>query len=1237
MVTPEPLGAARLPPSGLDGLDLNWSRLETVEIDGTPRTFHFLDTQTVAEEEFDLTVLCVHGNPSWSYLWRDLLANLPPGVRGIAVDHLDMGFSERTGTYRRLAQRVDDLTALTDHLELTGPVVTVAHDWGGPISLGWALRHLKQLAGVVLTNTAVHQPEDAAAPRIIRTVRSKSALRRTTVDTTGFITGAFEMSRPRTPPHIRAGFLAPYDAPERRQAIQHFVEDIPLEADHPTAETLDAIALGLEHLADTPSLLLWGAKDPVFSDLYLHDLEERLPHADVHRWPNAGHFVTEDAPTTAAIVDWIGTLDNTPAVEEAQVAATSLLDHVSNPEIADKLAIAEMTGDQDAITFGDLATRIERVAAGLAAHGVTPGDRVAVMVPPGIELAAITYGCWRLGAIAVLVDGALTPPQMTAALKAAHPKYLIGIDRALAASRTLRWPGERIALAPLAAPQARLFSVGGDLKTLRENAVIDESRPLPVEADEAAVIFTSSSTGPSKGVRYTHGQIAAQRSIISELYSITTNDSLVAAFAPFALYGPMLGITSVVPDMDVSAPASITSTTLAEAVRAVDATMVFASPAALASTIRTKNDITRQQFDALANVRLLLSAGAPIRTDLFDQAQAVFPNAIAYTPYGMTEILPVSTISLPEIHEAGTGNGVCVGKPVPGVEVMIRPLDDLSRPDGRAEFGEIVVRAPHARLGYDRLWHTTFLASQPAEWHRTGDVGYLDARGRLWMGGRLADVLHTAAGAIAPVRLEQAIETLAGISMAAVVGVGPSDNQQVVAIVEEDDPPKKPGLANIELIDRVRAIAADTIGLDVVAVFSVATMPVDRRHNSKIDRGRLRTWASDVLGGKAMSKPIDAARETPAVTDRQQDGRGTPWFVPDSANDESFTSEPPALIGKPGAGSLLHRAFNGPDTRESLKVLVTGSTSMIGNAVVDRLVARGDQVTVLQRSPSGRTDVDEIQGSITNIDAVTRAVTGQDAVIHLAAKVDIMGDLDDFVRVNVEGTTNMISAAAEAGVTRFVHVSSPSVAHGGESINGAGAEPADPDSTSGHYATTKAMAEQLALAASSDDMPVVAIRPHLVIGPGDTQLVERILDRARSGRMPLIGTGLALVDVTWFENAADALVAAVDHCPTLGGRAFVVSNGEPRTVHELIERITRAANVDWSPRSVPRKVAIFGGSLAEKIWERTGREDEPPMTAFGAEQLSTAHWFDQRETRRALDWEPEVNLTDGFAQLDDHY
>jgi len=274
-----------------------------------------------------------------------------------------------------------------------------------------------------------------------------------------------------------------------------------------------------------------------------------------------------------------------------------------------------------------------------------------------------------------------------------------------------------------------------------------------------------------------------------------------------------------------------------------------------------------------------------------------------------------------------------------------------------------------------------------------------------------------------------------------------------------------------------------------------------------------------------------------------------------------------------------------------------------------------------------------VPGSITDADAVQRACTGQDAVIHLAAKVGVTGGRADYERTNVDGTELVISGARAAGVRRFVHVSSPSVAHAGEPLVGAAAQPADSTRTRGHYATSKALAETLALRATSPDMPIVAIRPHLVWGPGDTQLIERIVERARRGRLALIGSGAALIDTTYVTNAADALVAALDHAPVLGGRAFVVSNGEPRTVHELFARIIDAAGVDAHPRHVPTKAAVLGGSAAERIWERTGRVDDPPMTSFLAEQLSTAHWFDQRATRAALGWSPKTSLAEGFEKL----
>ena len=267
-----------------------------------------------------------------------------------------------------------------------------------------------------------------------------------------------------------------------------------------------------------------------------------------------------------------------------------------------------------------------------------------------------------------------------------------------------------------------------------------------------------------------------------------------------------------------------------------------------------------------------------------------------------------------------------------------------------------------------------------------------------------------------------------------------------------------------------------------------------------------------------------------------------------------------------------------------------------------------------------------------------RAVAGQDVVVHLAAKVGISGGWPEFLRTNVAGTDAVVQACLGLGIPRLVHVSSPSVAHTGTSLVGAGAGPADPDHARGHYARSKAMAEQVALAADGPTLRVIAIRPHLVWGPGDTQLVARIVDRARRGTLPILGTGAALVDTTYLDNAVDALVAAVDRVETVHGRALVVSNGEPRPIGEILAAIATAGGAAPPSRHVPAAVGTLAGAAVEAVWavrQGLGRPAaaDPPMTRFLAEQLSTAHWFDQRETQQLLRWRPTVDLATGFARL----
>ncbi len=315
-----------------------------------------------------------------------------------------------------------------------------------------------------------------------------------------------------------------------------------------------------------------------------------------------------------------------------------------------------------------------------------------------------------------------------------------------------------------------------------------------------------------------------------------------------------------------------------------------------------------------------------------------------------------------------------------------------------------------------------------------------------------------------------------------------------------------------------------------------------------------------------------------------------------------------------------------------MRVLVTGGTSLLGGAVAERLLARGDEVTVLQRRPSGLV-CREVLGNIADAAAVDRAAAGQDAVVHLAAKVDVVGPWSEYYRTNVVGTRHVVAACRSEGVGRLVYVSSPSVAHGGSALVGAGAGQADPQRARGPYARSKAVAELEALAADSPDLAVLVIRPHLVWGPGDTQLVGRIVDRAATGRLPVVGSGAGLIDSTYVDNAAAALVAAVDVCGVVHGEPLVVTNGEPRQAREMVAAICAAAGVPAPRRRIPFSVAWAAGAAAEAVWAGTRRRSTPPVTRFLAEQLATAHWFDQRRTRAVLGWEPEVPLDEGFQRL----
>jgi len=322
-----------------------------------------------------------------------------------------------------------------------------------------------------------------------------------------------------------------------------------------------------------------------------------------------------------------------------------------------------------------------------------------------------------------------------------------------------------------------------------------------------------------------------------------------------------------------------------------------------------------------------------------------------------------------------------------------------------------------------------------------------------------------------------------------------------------------------------------------------------------------------------------------------------------------------------------------------MKALVTGGGGFLGGAIVRRLVAEGHEVRALQRGTYPELDqlgVETVRGDIGDAKVVDRSVDGCDTVFHVAAKVQMWGRYADFHAVNVVGTDNVLAAMARHEVPRLIYTSTPSVVHRGESIEGADESLGYPDEFESPYPKSKARAEASVLAANSPSLTTVAIRPHLIWGPGDTNLVPQIVARARAGKLRFVGDGLNLVDTVYVDNAVDAhILAAHALSPdaACAGRAYFISNGDPRPIKDIVNGIIGAAGLPPEQRTVPLSVAIAGGRAMEIAHRLLRLRGEPAMTPFIARNLATAHWYDISAARRDLGYEPRISIDEGLNRL----
>lgn len=528
-------------------------------------------------------------------------------------------------------------------------------------------------------------------------------------------------------------------------------------------------------------------------------------------------------------------------------------------EQPEAMAIAlPVSGSYEEWSYLRLEEESNRIARGLEAHGIGRGVRTALMVPPGREFFALTFALFKIGAVPVLIDPGLGIKNLKVCLAEAEIEAFIGIPKAHIARLLFKWG--KATLRRWVTVGSLKFWGGARLSEIRSedaSPVLADTR----QEDTAAILFTSGSTGVPKGVVYSHGNFAAQVEILRRIYKIQPGEIDLPTFPLFALFAPALGMSSVIPEMNFTRPADVDARKILSAVKTYGVTQMFGSPA----LINRVGRYLEAKDISLPSLKRVISAGAPVQPIVLERfARHLSKDAEIHTPYGATEALPVASIGSKEIlsdtrTKTAEGAGVCVGIPVCETRVKIirisdRPIPewsaDLEMPKG--EIGEIIVSGPVVTRSYFNREKSTRLAKildphSGGFYHRMGDIGYIDAQGRLWFCGRKAHRVATPERVFYTVPCEAVFNEHARVYRTALVGIVRERQLEPVLCVEleKDLGGVSQGLIRKELL-ALGARHAHTQPIRKILFHK--KFPVDIRHNAKIFREKLAVWASREVG-----------------------------------------------------------------------------------------------------------------------------------------------------------------------------------------------------------------------------------------------------------------------------------------------------------------------------------------------------------------------------------------------------
>lgn len=534
---------------------------------------------------------------------------------------------------------------------------------------------------------------------------------------------------------------------------------------------------------------------------------------------------------------------------------------------ADALALVchDRRGSKQRLTYRQLDDESNVLALGLRAMGIERGQRAALMVPPSLDLFRLVFAFFKAGIVPVMIDPGIGIPSLKTCLSRAQPTAFVGIPKAHAARIALGWAKDSLVTQICVSESSTLSAALGchPLSEVRWRAA-GKLDPESIGIDDtAAILFTSGSTGVPKGAVYRHRNFLAQIQAIRALYDIRPGEIDLPTFPLFALFDPALGMTTVIPDMDPTRPASVDPVRIASAASEFRCTNLFGSPALLDTVSRW----AAPRGHVFETVRRVISAGAPVAPKILERMARCLPKgARIHTPYGATESLPIASIDHLEVlgetgAMAGEGKGICVGRPVPSVKLEILAVSDgpitawtdslraSAGHNGATEIGEIAVSGPQVTSSYfaqDEETEKHKVTIEGAMFHRTGDVGYVDGKGRLWYCGRKSQRVRRRAGDLFTEVLEGPFNAHREVHRAALVSAWKKGSPVVVMCIEPDD--RTLTVAERRKLELKLEDLALARGLPIDRVLVARDpFPVDIRHNAKIGREKLAVWAEKEL------------------------------------------------------------------------------------------------------------------------------------------------------------------------------------------------------------------------------------------------------------------------------------------------------------------------------------------------------------------------------------------------------